>query len=319
MTEDSVEEQGSGKAGVGGGSTVRRPALRYHGGKWRLAPWIIGHFWPHRVYVEPFGGGASVLLRKERSAREVYNDLDEDVVTLFRVLRDPAAAERLIRLVELTPFARTEFEDAYEPTDDDVERARRLIVRSFMGFGSSVFANHATGFRDYTRAHSRNRYPCGNWANYPQALARCVERFRGVVVDRRDALEVIGRHDSPATLFYADPPYVLETRGSNRGVRQKYAVEIDDDYHRRLAQVLRSVEGQVVISGYACPLYDVELYPDWRRTERRTCADGAVARTEVIWTNRAPEVPSLFAAALTSPTHSPQSRTPTTQHGGRDA
>ena len=72
--------------------TPRRAALRWHGGKWILAPWIIAHFPPHRVYTEAFGGGASVLLRKGRAKSEVYNDLDSEVVNLFRVLQDRASA-----------------------------------------------------------------------------------------------------------------------------------------------------------------------------------------------------------------------------------
>ena len=89
---------------------VPRPALRYHGAKWRLAPWVIGHMPPHKVYVEPYGGAAGVLLRKPRSYSEVYNDLDGDIVTLFRVLRDPMRREALIEALTLTPYAREEFE-----------------------------------------------------------------------------------------------------------------------------------------------------------------------------------------------------------------
>src|SRR5688500_1471666 len=113
--------------------SARRPVLRWHGGKWRLAPWIIGHFPQHRIYVEPFGGAASVLLRKPRSYAEIYNELDGEVVNLFRVLRS-ADAHELVRRLELTPFARDEFVGAHDDTDDPIEAARQLVVRSFMGF-----------------------------------------------------------------------------------------------------------------------------------------------------------------------------------------
>jgi DNA adenine methylase len=265
---------------------LTRPALRWHGGKWRLAPWILSHFPAHRCYVEPYGGGASVLLRKAPSDAEVYNDLDGDVVTLFRVLRDAAQSDRLVRLLRLTPFARAEFEGAYEPTEDPVERARRLVVRSYMGFGSSALATHATGFRDYSKSHQRRRYPAGDWANYPACLTAVVERFRAVIVDDRDALEVIARHDSPDTLFYVDPPYVLSTRGSARGVRQKYSHEMTDDDHRQLAGVLHGLRGPVVLSAHPSPLY-TDLYAGWSSVSRGHMADGAKPRVEVLWLNPA--------------------------------
>src|SRR5690606_17939073 len=103
--------------------------------KWRLAPWIISHFPPHQVYVEPFGGAASVLMQKHRVYAEVYNDLDGEVVNVFRVLRDPDTAARLERALRFTAFARDEYESAYEPCDDPVEQARRTIVKGAMGYG----------------------------------------------------------------------------------------------------------------------------------------------------------------------------------------
>src|SRR5438552_19126344 len=116
----------------------RRPVLRYHGGKYRLGPWIAARLPEHRIYVEPYGGAASVLMRKPRSYGEIFNDTNGRVVSLFRVLRDPGQAAELERLLRLTPFSREEFEAGLEITDDPIEDARRLIARSFMGFGTAL-------------------------------------------------------------------------------------------------------------------------------------------------------------------------------------
>lgn len=267
-----------------------RPILRYHGGKWRLAPWIISHFPPHRVYVEPFGGAASVLLRKDRSYAEVYNDLDGEIVNLFRVMRQPDKAKELIRLVHLTPYARTEFEESYEPTDDPVERARRTLFRSAAGYATGSTAVYPTGFRNNTtRAYST---PAANWADFPAAMGAIVERLRGVVIENKPATEIVTILDGPDTLFYCDPPYVNETRNPrNAGVTYRH--EMTDDDHRQLADVLRQVDGHVVLSGYGSPLYD-HLYSGWHRIERPAYADGARPRTEVLWLNYNPSPPTLF-------------------------
>ena len=120
-----------------------RPALRWHGGKWLLAPWIIGHLPEHRIYTEVYGGAASVLLRKSRSYGEIYNDLGDDVVNFFRVLQDRMKAERLRELLTLTPYSRREFELSYQPTEDDLERARRLVVRSVYTLNGRMIARKA--------------------------------------------------------------------------------------------------------------------------------------------------------------------------------
>lgn len=267
-------------------ATPTRPVLRYHGGKWKLAPWLLGFFPAHRVYLEPFGGGASVLLRKPRSHGEVYNDIDGDVVNVFRVLRDPATADRLRVLLELTPYSREEFNASYEPAADPVERARRVIVRSGMGFGSAaVLSKHNTGFRPCS--NRAGAVPAQDFANWPAQIEAFTRRLRGVTIENRPALHLIPQHDDDDTLHYVDPPYPLGTRGSARGVRQKYAHEMTDDDHRQLAAVLRDCAGMVVLSGYPCELYDCELYPDWQRHERRHFADGARERTEVVWLNPA--------------------------------
>lgn len=258
-----------------------RPALRWHGGKWLLAPWIIKQFPPHRIYTEAYGGGASVLIRKSRAYSEVYNDLDGEVVNLFRVLQSPEAA-RLQELLTLTPFSRTEFERAYEETTDEVERARRLVIRSFMGYGSnSCNADRSTGFR--ASSNRPGTTPAHDWAHYPDALPALIERFRGVVIESRPAAEVLEAHDSSDTLHYVDPPYVHSAR--QKGNLENYAFEMSDEDHRDLARILRGLRGGVIVSGYATDLYDKDLFASWHRAHRAHRADGALDRTEVLWIN----------------------------------
>lgn len=259
--------------------SVQRPVLRWHGGKWLLAPWVINHFPEHQCYVEPFGGAASVLLRKKPSYAEVYNDLDGSVVNLFRVLRSDRAAE-LVGALRLTPFARDEFMEAYQPADDPVEAARRLIIRSFMGFGSNGH-NKSTGFR--ANSNRSGTTPSHDWQNYPDSLATVIERVRGVTVENKDAKAVMAQHDAPTTLHYVDPPYVMETR-ADQG--RDYAHELTDDDHAELLCFLRGLSGMVILSGYPCDLYD-EALPNWRRVEREALADGAKKRVEVLWINPA--------------------------------
>ena len=271
---------------AGTSEAPRRPALRWHGGKWLLAPWIIAHLPPHRVYVEPFGGAASVLLRKPRAYGEIYNDLDDGVVNLFRVLRGPRAAE-LVEALRLTPFARAEFEASYEPAEDPVERARRLVVRSFMGFGSDGHnAAVRTGFR--SNSNRSGTTPAHDWANYPDALAAIVERFQGVVVEHREAAACMVHHDGPETLHYVDPPYLPETRSqkSRKGGERyhAYSHELTGAEHIDLLAFLNRLGGLVVLSGYPSPIYDAALR-GWHRLERLALADGARPRTEVLWLN----------------------------------
>lgn len=267
-----------------------RPALRWFGGKWLQAQKIIAHFPPHRIYVEPFGGAASVLLQKPRSYAEVYNDLDAEVVNLFRVLRDPATAAELVRAVTLTPFARLELDEAYTPSTDAVERARKLIVKSYQGFGADgATGTYRTGFR--ANSNRSGSTPAIDWSNYPPALVEVAVRFMRVVIEQRDALDVMAAHDGPETLHYVDPPYVHSTRkrtarGSGQDGKGVYRHEMTDGDHAELLAAQRRQEGMVVLSGYACELYDDTL-SDWTRLDYRALADGARPRQEVLWLNPA--------------------------------
>lgn len=273
-----------------------RPVLRYHGGKFRIADWIVSFFPDHAGYLEPFGGGASVLMRKKRVGTEVYNDLDGDVVNLFRVLRNHDMAAELWHRLRFTPFARAEFDASYTDPADPIDQAHKLIVRSFMGHGSdSATRRSQPGFRT---KRSRSSAEGGGFTNspaiefsaYPDAIYGFHERLAGVVIENRQAADLIIQFDSPTTLIYADPPYVLSSRTLMRGSANSsngYRHEMLDDDHRALAECLHKCRSMVVLSGYPSDLYDMELYSDWQRFERKAVAEAGKSRTEVVWLNPA--------------------------------
>jgi len=259
---------------------VRRPPMRYHGGKWKLAPWIISHFPSHRCYVEPYGGGGSVLMRKPRAYAEVYNDTWGDVVNVFRVLRDNG--QSVAELLHLTPFSREDFELTSERSADPIEQARRTIYRSMAGFGSAaVNGKYATGFR--ANSNRSGTTPAHDWMNYPDHVVTFTERLRGVVIENRDAWDVMQQHDTPNTLHYVDPPYMHETRNMARG-NAAYEMEMTVPDHEILLENLQHLEGMVVLSGYRTGLYDAAL-SSWRRIDREAKADGARSRVESLWLN----------------------------------
>ena len=257
--------------------TPARPVLRYHGSKWRLSKWIMSFFPPHKVYVEPFGGGGSVLLRKRPVEQEIYNDLDQEIVNVFRVLRDPAQAAELQRLLYYTPHAREEYELSHQPADTPLEAARRTITRSFLGHSSNaVTSQYKNGFRG-KRAGSAG--PAREWATYPGHIDSFVSRLRTVTLECVPAMTLIAKYDGPATLFYIDPPYLRETRTAHG---KSYRHEMTREEHVELAGALHALQGMVVLSGYDSGLYQ-ELYSDWHVARKDTQADGSVDRTEVLW------------------------------------
>lgn len=260
---------------------VKRPALRYHGGKWQIRKWVLRYCPRRRIFTDSCGGAASILLASERAYLEVYNDLDGDIVNFFRVLRDPVQAARLTELVTLTPYARAEFRSAYEPTDDPVERARRTVMRSQMGFGSDACnINRRTGFR--CSRSSSGTAPALDFARWPSGIRAYTERFRGVLIENVDARVVLRQHDGVETLHYVDPPYVSSTRREKRG----YLHEMTDGDHVGLADTLHSLTGMVVISGYRCELYDT-LYRGWKRVDLPVIVFRAKRAIESLWLNGA--------------------------------
>ena len=273
---------------------MKHPLIRYHGGKFRLSDWIISHFPKHETYVEPFGGGASVLLSKLPSRMEVYNDLDSEVVNFFEVLRDQQLAEKLAEQIELTPYAREEFLNARAETKDKVELARRLVVRAQMGFGSAGATKGNTGFRLDTARGGSDIVTI--WQRQPEVILQAAARLKKVLVENRDAIKVIQDHDRENTLFFVDPPYVLDTRTMGG---KAYRHEMTNADHEQLIEVLKQCKGKVILCGYEHPIYDSL---NWKKVVKSVAAagqSGSVLREEVLWINPQAETQQdLFGEAV---------------------
>lgn len=254
-------------------TTIKRPALRYYGGKWNLAPWIISHFPPHKNYVEPCGGAASVLLQKPRSPLETYNDLDGNVVNFFRVLRD--RPDELIRKIRLTPWAREEFELSLIKSGDDIEDARRFYVCLRMGARLS----YNTTMGQVSFMADRNLSGVIPILFFDD-LVKIADRFVSVQIEKLDFTVCVPKYDNDSTLFYCDPPYPE----SERAQFNIYLQEWSDAQHVEAADLLRACAGYVVISGYACPLY-TELYEayGWQRFDKEAQTNSGGKRIESLW------------------------------------
>lgn len=265
---------------------ISRPIVRYYGGKWKTAPEIIKHFPSHHVYVEPFGGAASILLRKPPSKVEVYNDLNDEMVNLFEVLRDPGTNLKLRQLLALTPYSRTEFQRCYEPTKDKLEQARRTLVLYSMSFNSSKVANRDRNtFRTNSTGH--HRLPIAFQA-HNASLDEYVDRLRTLIIENRDYKTICKSHDSKRTLIYMDPPYPAQTRTDKLSNYKHEMLSMDD--HHELFKFANSLKSMVIISSYDSPEYrDWFRAAGWKMISFKAVTGasktGSCHRDEVIWLN----------------------------------
>jgi DNA adenine methylase len=258
---------------------VKSP-VPYFGSKQRIAPWIASLLPNHDHYVEPFCGGLSVLFAKRPAPMETVNDLDGELMTFWRVLRD--RPEELIRACMVTPHSRFELEATWEPTEDDLELARRIWCRLAQGRSGTL---RNTGWRHYIDPAGSAVGMPGYLEAYVNRLASAAERLHGVSLEALPALDLIGKYGKqPRVLLYVDPPYLGTTRGWGNNYRVEMKTELE---HRELAAALADCKATVVLSGYHSDLYD-ELFDGWHRYEQQTMTGNALSakgRTEVLWSN----------------------------------
>ena len=271
--------------GVGAGA---RGAFGYYGSKRRIASQILKRLPPHNCWVEVFCGSAALTMAKHPAQIEIINDLDDDIVNVFRQLRN--RSEDLIEALAMTPYARGEFQ-AIRATKheevDDLERARRFLADAMMTVNGVVASNKGGFSFSNTFARQGMEARLSRWNSYPERLRRVVERLKNVRIEKRDGIELLDDFAlRPATLLYIDPPY-LTKRSSG------YAVEADDRFHEKLLSSATQAKCMIAISGYDSDLYNDHLTESsgWTRLNlgsyTRTTNGKGLPREEILWTNAA--------------------------------
>jgi DNA adenine methylase len=278
---------------IGGISSVATSPFGYFGAKKRLALCIAKMLPPHNAWVEAFCGSAAVTMAKTPAPIEIINDADSQIVNVFQRLREQP--DELIRLIELTPYARMEFENAYMENGHGgkLEQARRFLVASMMTVNGAI-GKRETGIKhsgfSYSQSYARNGHEArvSRWNSMPERLKRVVERLKRVRVERRDARELFKMFlNRPATLVYLDPPYLMDR---DHG----YRVDANEkEFHAELLELCLRARCMVLVSGYSNKLYNSYLTKErgWKRqvieTHTRDTNGKDFIRNEVLWSNQA--------------------------------
>ncbi|NGZ27541.1 MAG: DNA adenine methylase [Magnetococcales bacterium] len=268
----------------------RRIVFGWYGGKFSHLDWLLPLLPKCHHYCEPFAGSGAVLINRESSPVETYNDIDGNVVNFFRVLRDHH--EELIRAVALTPFSREEYHQAiYGSTNgiSDVERARRFYIKARQtrtGLAQTASLGRWANCKDTSRSGMSG--VVSRWLGGIDALDEIAQRLIRVQIENRPAIDILRLYDGAKTLFYCDPPYLHATRGDANA----YCFEMDESQHREFANAVNECTGMVAVSGYNHPLMDELFKPGkWYKIlgPNKTIHSTKGTRTEVLWTNYPPK------------------------------
>jgi len=257
-----------------------RAPFTWIGGKHFMVKKLLPLIPKHHTYVEVFGGAANLLLAKDPSPVEVYNDIDSGLVNFFRVLRDKNKFQKFYEQVVLMPYSREEYNECRETWDkeeDDVQMAVKWFVvarQSFSGkFGSSwgyAVTNSVRGMAD----------PVSKYWGAIDMLPEVAERLLRVQIEHNDFRKILKAYDTENTFFYLDPPYVLDTRTE---AVYRYEMALED--HQELVDMLLHITGKAMLSGYDHEVYKPLEEAGWTKLvfEARCWVTGKTRATKHIY------------------------------------
>lgn len=257
-----------------------KSVIKYPGSKWNIAPRLVELIPEHHSYVEPFFGSGAVLFNKPVSDIETVNDLDSDVVNLFRCIQKDS--ERLARLVMTTPFSREEYERQFEGCTSTLyasnfQRAAGFLIKCWQGHGFRT-NGYKVGWKNDVVGREK-AYALWNWYRLPDWIIDITERLRKVQIENRPALEVIERFNYSQVFMYLDPPYMLGTRSG-----KQYMHEMTDAEHEELLQMILQSRAKIMISGYETDMYN-DYLSGWEKRQFSSCAEHGKPRVETVWMN----------------------------------
>ena len=250
--------------------------LNYPGSKWKMAETIISLFPEHKNYLEPFAGSLAVFFNKEKDICETINDLDGRLINLYKQMREQP--DKLAEAVALTPYSRQEQLLSYEITSNELEDARRMMVRLWFSIGGKT--SHHSSFKRNTTW--RGPYNTQSWKKVPEIILEAAERLLDAQIENRPAIQLIQEFDDSETLIYIDPPYLKSLLSSSY-----YQYEMVDEQHIELLDALKKSKSKVILSGYESELYNDSL-KGWHKMTIPTATFSGKKQNEVLWLNYSP-------------------------------
>ncbi len=265
-----------------------KTVLKYPGSKWSSADWIIDNFpdeYEKMTYLEPYFGSGAIFFSKKRSKIETINDIDDNVVNLFRVIRQNPL--ELMRAINLTPWSRSEYELSYNQTEDGVEKARRFMVRCWQAIGTKT--SDITGWSNNIKPVDTGS---SRWSRLEKSILKTAKRLKHdgmniVQIESMPAVELIKRYKKEYVFIYLDPPYLLSTRSG-----RIYKCEMTEVEHIKLLETIKEHPGPVMISGYDSDIYN-ECLKGWFTDTKPTKCEMGKDATEKIWMNYKPKPKQL--------------------------